>query len=75
MEDGPLPRLAGIVFNDGYTFMNCTLLALDDEGARIKPTDANDCPDGFRLACDSGPPRRATVVVRNDEELEVRFVK
>jgi hypothetical protein len=69
-----LPRLAGIVFNDGFTFMNCTLLELDEDGARIKPVEASNCPDGFRLACDSNPPRRVTVVIRDDSELQVRFL-
>ena len=69
-----LIRGATIVFNRGYTLMNCLMLDLSKTGARLKPDDILLCPSEFTLRFPDGSGHLCEVEWRKGYYLGVRFL-
>lgn len=53
--------------------MDCVVLDLSDDGARIRPADALTCPDEFHLATKEGGRVTCKVAWRRNDLIGVLF--
>lgn len=63
-----------VVFRDGHSVIDCIVLDLSREGARLKGLGLFAAPDAFELRFDRGNRVSAVVCYRNTDTLGVRFV-
>lgn len=65
---------SGVVsFAGGSCAMDCVVLDLSEDGARIRPADALTCPDEFLLATKGGGRVACEVIWRRNDLIGVRF--
>jgi len=67
-------RRGKIVFRRGYGVIDCIVLDLSPEGARLKVGGWLGLPDSFELRLENGPVHEAKVRYRNHEVIGVQFV-
>jgi hypothetical protein len=67
-------RRGRIVFRRGYSTLDCVVLDLSPDGARLKVGEWLALPDRFELRIENGPRREAEVRFRAMETTGVRFV-
>ncbi|MDX1401040.1 MAG: hypothetical protein R3245_03885, partial [Kiloniellales bacterium] len=63
-----------IVYKKAFCLMNCLVLDLSENGARLRPDDAEACPEVFLLRLTDGVCHVCSVAWREDQELGVMFV-
>ena len=68
-------RRGKIVFRRGYGVIDCVVLDLSPDGARLRVGSWLGLPERFELRIDGGPAREARVRYRNLEEIGVQFVE
>jgi DNA-binding response OmpR family regulator len=67
-------KAATIVYQNDSCTMNCTILDLSENGAKLKPTDVTLLPQTFRLMVADGPSYDCEEVRRTHDQIAVRFV-
>jgi hypothetical protein len=68
-------RRGKIVFRRGYAVIDCVVLDVSPEGARLRVGAWLDLPERFELRIESGGVHEARVRYRNLEEIGVQFVE
>lgn len=67
-------RRARIVFRRGYSTIDCVVLDLTPDGARLKVGALLGFPERFQLRIESGPIREAIVRYREADVAGVEFI-
>ena len=67
-------RVGTISYRNDSCTMDCTILDLSDDGAKLKPLDSVNLPESFRLRIAHGPIYDCKVVRRARDEVGVVFV-
>ena len=67
-------RHARIIYSASSCTMDCIVMDLSENGARIKPSDMLLCPEEFTLRVPFGTSRDCEVVWRRNTEVGVRFM-
>lgn len=67
-------QTASITGDGGATHMDCTILDLSVEGARLRPLDPSGLPASFRLRLTPSLTLGCEVVYRDHREIAVSFV-
>jgi hypothetical protein len=68
-------RRGRIVFRRGYAAIDCVVLDVSPEGARLRVGAWLDLPERFELRIESGGTHEARVRYRRLEEIGVQFVE
>lgn len=68
-------RRGRIVFRRGYGVIDCVVLDLSPDGARLRVATWLGLPDTFELRIENGVTREARVRYRRFEEIGVQFVE
>jgi hypothetical protein len=68
-------RRGKIVFRRGYAVIDCVVLDVSPEGARLRVGTWLDLPERFELRIESGTAHEALVRYRNLEVIGVQFVE
>jgi hypothetical protein len=68
-------RRGKIVFRRGYAVIDCVVLDVSPDGARLRVAAWLDLPERFELRIESGAVHDAQVRYRNLEEIGVRFTE
>ncbi|ODT47559.1 PilZ domain-containing protein [Devosia sp. 63-57] len=62
-----------IVFNNGFSTINCTMRNFSETGAKLVVTSVVGIPDNFELTMDDGRHFSCAIVWRTATELGVAF--
>lgn len=68
-------RRGRIVFRNGYSIIDCIILDMSGEGARLKVSDWRNVPPAFALNLENDVTRHAEVRFRRLEVVGVRFTR
>jgi hypothetical protein len=67
-------RRGKIVFRRGYGVLDCVVLNVSPDGARLRVNAWLGLPDRFELRIEQGPAHEAVVRYRRLDEIGVQFV-
>lgn len=68
-------RRGRIVFRRGFGVVDCVVLDVSADGARLRVANWLGLPDRFELRIENGPTREARICYRRIEEIGVQFVE
>ena len=66
-------RRGSIVFKSGHAVIDCVLMDMSDEGARLRATTPFSVPQVFELRVERGPRYEAEIAHRTPDGMGVRF--
>lgn len=66
-------RRGSIVFKNGHAVIDCVLMDMSDEGARLRAATPFSVPQAFELRIERGPRYDAEIAYRAADGMGVRF--